>query len=140
MKCFPSVIVILTLFLCLSGQAVAQDKQPDATLELGVDVGLSWSGPLTYRGNDCTVLVVEGLSVSDAGITKAAAFGKVYGLKKLVYFNGTYTATTAEGTPGGGAGATTLKNQNGVVIELYPTTPGVNLKFAPGGVIFLIMD
>jgi hypothetical protein len=138
MKRFSLVIVILTL--CLSGLAVAQDKQPDATLELGVSPGFSWAGPLTYQGNNHDVMVVEGLSVSDAGITEARAFGKVYGLKKLVSFNGTYTPATAEGTLGGGAGAITMKNQNGVVIDLFTTTPGVNLKLAPSGVVFLIMD
>jgi len=42
--------------------------------------------------------------VIDVGITKATAFGKVYGLKGLEAFNGNYTSATAEGTIGGGAG------------------------------------
>jgi hypothetical protein len=132
-------VVILTLFICLSGLAVAQDEKPDATLELsqgqvGLGIGFSWgSGTLTYQGKKYPVKV-EGISVIDIGITKAEAAGKVYNLKKLLDFNGNYTAATVEGTLGGGAGATTMKNQNGVVINLVTTTQGINLKLAPGGV------
>jgi hypothetical protein len=77
---------------------------------------------------------VKGLSIVDVGITKATAFGKVYGLKKLEDFNGNYAADTAEGTLGGGAGVTTMKNQSGVVIDLFTTTKGFNLKLAPSGI------
>jgi hypothetical protein len=52
---------------------------------------------------------------------------------KNVKFNDGYQAT-AEGTLGGGAGATKMKNQNGVVIDLFTTTQGLNLKLAPSGV------
>jgi len=136
-------VAMLALFLCLSGLAVAQDKQPDATLELsqgqvGIGIGFSWGeGTLTYQGNKYPV-EVQGISVIDVGITKATAFGKVYGLKKLEDFNGNYAAASAEGTLGGGAGATTMKNQNGVVIDLFTTTQGINLKLAPSGVNLML--
>jgi hypothetical protein len=132
-------VVTLTLFLCLSGMAMAQDKEPDAYLELtegsvAIGIGYSWgSGTLQYQGQKYPV-EVKGLSIIDVGVTKATAFGKVYGLKKLEDFNGNYTAATAEGTLGGGAGATTMKNQNGVVIDLFTTTQGLNLKLAPSGI------
>jgi len=131
-------IWIMTVFVFLSGAALAQDK-PDATLELeqgqvGLGIGFSWGeGVLTFQGKKHT-FKVEGLSVIDVGITKATATGKVYGLKKLEDFNGNFTAGTAEGTLGGGAGVTKMKNQNGVVIELVTTTQGVNVKLAPSGV------
>ena len=136
-------VLMLALFLCLSGLAVAQDKEPDATLELTqgqVAVGIGWSwgeGTLTYQGNKYPV-TVKGLSVIDVGITKATAFGKIYGLKKLEDFDGNYTSATAEGTLGGGAGATKMKNQNGVVIDLFTTTQGLNLKLAPSGVQLML--
>jgi len=132
-------VVTLMLFLCLSGMAMAQDKEPDAYLELtegsvALGIGYSWgSGTLQYKGQKYPV-EVKGLSIVDVGITKATAFGKVYGLKKLEDFNGNYTAATAEGTLGGGAGATKMKNQSGVVIDLFTTTKGVNLKLAPSGI------
>jgi len=129
---------IMTVFMFLSGMAVAQDK-PDATLELeqgqvGLGIGFSWGeGLLTFQGKSYP-FKVEGISVIDVGITKATAKGSVYGLKKLEDFNGNYTSATAEGTLGGGAGATKMKNQNGVVIDLITTTQGVNVKLAPSGV------
>jgi len=136
-------VVMLALSFSLPGLAAAQDKQPDATLELsqgqvGIGIGFSWGeGTLTYQGNKYPV-TVHGISVIDVGITKATAFGKVYGLTKLEDFDGNYTAASAEGTLGGGAGATTMKNQNGVVIDLFTTTQGINIKLAPSGVKLML--
>ena len=132
-------VVTLMLFLCLSGMAMAQDKEPDAYLELtegsvALGIGYSWgSGTLQYKGQKYPV-EVKGLSIVDVGITKATSSGKVYNLKKLEDFNGNYTAGSAEGTVAGGAGALTMKNQNGVVIDVVSTTRGVNLKLALEGV------
>jgi hypothetical protein len=139
MKKYFALMVVLSLFLSLSGMAVAQDKEPDAYLELSegsvaVGIGYSWgSGTLIYQGKKYPV-EVKGLSVIDVGVTKVEAFGKVYGLKQLEDFNGNYTSATAEGTLGGGAGATKMKNQKGVVIDLFTTTKGLNLKLAPSGI------
>ncbi len=132
-------VITLTLFLCLSGLAIAQEKKVDATLtmsegQLAFGIGFSWGkGVLTYEGKEYP-FKVTGLSVVDIGITKATSAGKVYNLKKLEDFNGNYTAASAEGTVAGGAGALTMKNQNGVVIDLVSTTQGVNLKLSLEGV------
>jgi len=131
--------VTMTLFLCLSGVAVAQDKMPDATRmmsegQVAFGIGFSWGkGVLTFQGKEYP-FKVKGISVVDIGITKATSSGKVYNLKKLEDFNGNYTAASAEGTLAGGAGALTMKNQNGVVIDLRSTTAGVNLKLSVEGV------
>ena len=132
-------VITMILFLCLFGLAVAQDKMPDATLtmsegQFAFGVGFNWGkGVLTYQGKEYP-FKVNGLSVVDVGISKATSSGKVYNLKNLGDFNGNYTAASAEGTLGGGAGALTMKNQNGVVIDLVSTTAGVNLKLSVGGV------
>jgi hypothetical protein len=132
-------VVTMTLFLCLSSLAVAQDKKPDATLtmsegQVAFGIGFSWGkGVLTFQGKEYP-FKVKGISVVDIGITKATSMGKVYNLKKLEDFNGNYTAASAEGTIAGGAGALTMKNQNGVVIDLVSTTAGVNLKLSVEGV------
>ena len=139
MKKYFALMVVLSLFLCLSGMAIAQDKEPDAYLELSegsvaVGIGYSWgSGTLIYQGKKYPV-EVKGLSMIDVGVTKVEAFGKVYDLKQLEDFNGNYTSATAEGTLGGGAGATKMKNQKGVVIDLFTKTKGLNLKLAPSGI------
>jgi hypothetical protein len=132
-------VLMLVMAFSLFGMAVAKDEKPSATLKLSegqVALGIGWSwgkGVLTFKGEKHS-FKVQGLSVLDIGITKADAAGSVYHLTKLSDFNGTYTAAAAEGTLGGGAGVTTMKNQNGVVINLKSTTQGVNLKLAAEGV------
>jgi hypothetical protein len=134
------VLAVLVMGFCVmfSGLALAKDTSY-ATIELtqgqvGLGIGYSWGeGVLKYNGKKYPVKVT-GLSVIDVGITKASAKGQVFGLKNLEDFDGIYTSATAEGTVGGGAGATAMKNQNGVVIHLITTTKGVNVKLAPSGV------
>ena len=143
MKRLTVSVLVLVITLSLFGLVFAQEEKPDATLTLSkgqVAVGIGWSwgdGVLTFKGKNYP-FKVGGLSVVDVGITKANAVGKVYHLKKLSDFNGTYTGAAAEGTIGGGAGVSTMKNQNGVVIELLSTTQGVNFKLAGEGVKFTL--
>jgi hypothetical protein len=139
MKRLTVSALVLIIALSVSSLVFAQEEKPDATLKLSegqVAVGIGWSwgkGTLTYHRKHYR-FKVDGLSVVDVGITKASAVGKVYHLKKLSDFNGTYAAAAAEGTIGGGAGASTMKNENGVVIQLISTTQGVNFKLAGEGV------
>jgi hypothetical protein len=119
--------------------ARAEEKKPDARIELSggsvaVGVGYSWAGgTLTYQGKKYEV-EVKGLSVGDVGITKAEAAGDVYNLNKLSDFDGNYTAAAAGATVAGGAGASIMRNQNGVEIRLVATTQGLKFTFAAEGV------
>ena len=145
MKRLSAMVVVLGMVAALAGLAFAAEKEktPDATLKLSegqVAVGIGWSwgeGVLTLKGKDYP-FKVGGLSVGDVGITKAEAEGKVYNLKKLEDFNGTYVSAAAAATLGVGAGATAMKNDKGVVIYLFPKTKGVNLKLAGEGVKFTL--
>ena len=129
-------IIIGLVGLAAAGEA---EKKPDATLKMsegsvGVGIGWSWgSGTLTFKGKQYP-FKVKGLSVGDVGVKKADATGKVYGLKKLEDFSGTYTAVAVGATVGGGGGATVMKNQNGVEITVLSTTQGISFKFAADGV------
>jgi hypothetical protein len=133
------LIAVVGLMSLVGGFAVAQEKKADATLKLSEDdvavgVGFSWGkGSLTYGGKTYPVKV-EGLSVGEVGVSRAAAVGSVYNLKKLEDFNGNYTAAGTGGTIGGGASVTAMKNQNGVVIEMKSTTQGASLKLAAEGI------
>jgi hypothetical protein len=133
-----ALFVVGGLVSLLSGHAAAQAKKADATLALSegsvaVGIGFSWGkGTLTYQGKNYPVKV-EGLAVGEVGINRATASGNVYDLKKLEDFSGTYTAVGAAGTVGGGAGISTMRNQNGVVIDLKSTTQGASLKLAAEG-------
>ena len=135
--------LVLVLALVWSGLAFAEEKKPDATLKFSegsVAVGIGWSwgkGVLTHQGKDLP-FKVKGLSVGEIGITKAEATGRVFNLKKLEDFDGTYVAGTVEGTIAAGAGETAMKNKKGVVIYVSPLTKGVNFKVAVEGVNFTL--
>ncbi len=132
-------VVMMAVLVGLAALGTAGEKQPDATLKLSegsVAAGIGWSwgkGTLTFQGKDYP-FKVEGLSVGDVGISRADATGKVYNLKKVEDFTGTYSAGSAAATVGGGAGVTSMRNQNGVEINLTSTTQGVAFKVAAGGI------
>jgi len=132
-------VVMIGSLLVLASWALAQEKKPSGTLKLSegsvaVGIGFSWgSGVLTYEGKEYP-FSVEGLSVADVGISRADATGVVYNLTQHTDFNGNYTAVTAGAAVGGGAGATTMRNQNGVVIDLIGTTQGVKFNLSVDGV------
>lgn len=133
--CGAAIAAILTL----SSLAFAEDRKPEATLELtqtsvALVIGYTWGGgTLTFQDKKHPV-AVDGVSILALGVAQASATGEVFNLKTLEDFNGTYVAASIEGTLGAGAGATTMRNQNGVVIQLFTTTQGLNLKLAPEGV------
>jgi hypothetical protein len=133
--CGAAIAAILTL----SSLAFAEDRKPEATLELtqtsvALVIGYTWGGgTLTFQDKKHPV-AVDGVSILALGLAQATATGEVFNLKTLEDFNGTYVAASIEGTLGAGAGATTMRNQNGVVIQLFTTTQGLNLKLAPEGV------
>jgi hypothetical protein len=133
------LVAVASLLSITGGSGGAQDKKPDATVELtegqvAVGIGFSWGkGTLTYKGKKYPVKV-EGLSVGEVGIARASARGDVFDLKKLEDFSGNYTAAGAGATLGGGAGASIMKNQNGVEIRLTSTTQGASLKLAASGI------
>jgi len=133
-------IVALAWMGIVSGPAVGAAKEkPDATLKLSgksvaAGVGFSWGkGTLSYKGKQHP-FSVDGLSVVDVGVSAIDATGNVYHLKRLEDFNGQYTAASAGAAVGGGAGISTMKNANGVVINLHAMTRGLKFKAGADGV------
>ena len=128
-----------SLVAVLTGLVGAQSRKPDATLNLSsssvaAGIGFSWgSGTLTYLGRKYPVKIL-GLSVGEAGFTWGTAKGIVFDLKNLDDFSGTYLAGGVGVTVFGGGEAVTMKNQNGVVVELTTSNVGVNFKLAASGV------
>ena len=121
----------------LPASALAK-SHPDATVKLtgksvGVGVGVSWAkGTLTYKGKQ-HAFSVDGLSVGDVGVSSITATGSVYHLKSLEDFNGNFTAASTGAAVAGGAGVGTMKNQNGVTMNLKATTRGLSLKIGADG-------
>jgi len=131
------LIAILTLFL-FAGTALAEDKQHSATVSIksrsiAIGIGVQWGeGVLKFQGKDYK-FKIKGLSVVDLGISSISAIGKVYNLEKVSDFAGTFTSVEAGIAVGGGAGASTMKNQNGVVMNLTSAKAGIKFKLAPEG-------
>ena len=131
-------VVAMTGFALMTVVA-AQDAKPSGTVQMestsvAAGIGVSWGdGTLMYEGTPHT-FTLSGLSVVDLGISKIAAKGNVFNLKKLEDFSGTYVAGGAGATVFGGGDAVLMKNQNGVVVELTTSNVGVNFKLAASGV------
>jgi hypothetical protein len=101
---------------------------------VAVGVGYQWgSGTLTYQGRQYP-FKIKGLSVVDVGVTKATGIGRVRNLRNVTDFNGNYVAASAGAALAAGGSATTLRNQNGVVIDSISTTLGARVTLAPTGV------
>ena len=125
--------------LTLSPVARAQSDAPDASVDfsggsVAVGIGYSWGqGVLHFKGMNYP-LKVSGLSVANVGASSISASGNVYHLTKVEDFGGTYTAATAGMTIAGGAAATAMQNQNGVVMNVTSTTRGLQFTLAPSGI------
>jgi len=134
-----AVLMTAAALLLAAGDAVAEDRVPDATVKLtggsvAAGIGVEWgSGTLTYHDKQYPISV-KGLSVGGVGATSIDASGKVYSLKKLEDFDGKYTSLNTGVTAAQGVGVTAMSNPNGVTIELVSTTQGVALSLGGGGV------
>jgi hypothetical protein len=132
-------VALAGVMVMLTASALADDdKKPDGTVRISegsVAVGIGWSwgrGDLNFGGKTYH-FKIEGLSVAELGMTKAEATGSVYNLKKISDFDGIYAAASAGGTAGSGAGVSSLRNPNGVVINLKSETKGASIKVAASG-------
>ena len=133
-------IAVAAALMVSAGIGYAKEAQkPDATVQftegsVAAGIGFSWgSGTLHYKGKKYPISV-DGLSVGAVGASSISASGKVYHLKKLEDFDGTYAAAGAGATVGGGGGVATMRNQNGVVIDSVSTTQGLKVAIGAGGV------
>ncbi len=131
--------IAVGILLLLIGTMPTRAAEPEATVKItgksvAAGVGYSWgSGVLTYQG-DQYPFTVTGISAGDIGITSVELSGSVSNLKSLNDFNGNYTSVSAGATLAGGAGAVTMRNQNGVVMNLIATTRGLNFDIGVDGV------
>jgi len=130
--------IAMAALVCVGGVATA-DEKPSGTVTMesksvALGVGVTWGdGKLNYEGKTYP-FTVKGLSVVDLGVSKVSARGKVYHLRKVDDFSGTYAAAQAGAAVGGGMSVVALKNQNGVVMELSSTQTGVKLTLAGEGI------
>jgi hypothetical protein len=101
---------------------------------VAIGIGFQWgNGTLTYQGREYPFRM-NGMSVVDVGVTRVTGSGTVHNLRNVAEFTGNYVSVTAGATLAGGGSVSTLRNQNGVVIDGISTAQGVRLTLAPGGV------
>lgn len=97
-------------------------------------VGYTWGdGTLRYGGRTYR-FSVSGVTVADVGYSKITGRGRVYNLKRLQDFSGTYAAATGEATLVNGLGGQVLKNGNGVEIRVDQVTRGARLQGSADGI------
>jgi hypothetical protein len=125
--------------LGLIATAGAKPPRPSGTLSMAttsiaLGIGVHWgTGVLTTHGQRYP-FAIQGLEVGGVGVSKVQAVGQVYNLKKVEDFSGTYVAVGADAAVGGGAGILTMRNQQGVVINLQSTQQGIKLTAGVEGI------
>ena len=134
-----ALVVAASLCVPMWAATARAAEHADGTLEFNggsaaAGVGVTWgAGVLKYKGRSYA-FKVSGLSVGNVGAGTASASGEVYDLKSLDDFNGNYVAGGAGLAVAGGGAVASMKNQNGVKINLVSTTQGVKVTLGGGGV------
>jgi hypothetical protein len=132
--------LVSAVFWGLMSNAIAQESSnPSGSLTVtatsaALGIGWSWGkGTLTLLNGKQYHFKVSGLDVVAVGFKQATGVGNVYNLKNVKDFEGTYVAATASGTVGGGMGASSMRNDKGVVINLTGVGQGVDFRLAVSG-------
>jgi len=132
--------LVSAVFWGLMSNAIAQESSnASGTLTVtatsaALGIGWSWGkGTLTLHNGKEYHFKVSGLDVVAVGFKQATGVGTVYNLKNVKDFEGTYVAATASGTVGGGMGASSMRNDKGVVINLSGVGQGVDFRLAVSG-------
>jgi hypothetical protein len=134
-------LLVVALLACTAQSITAGEKAPDLSgtitvtaTSVAAGIGWSWgSGTLTLVDGSQHQFKVSGLDVVAVGIKQATGVGNVYHLKQLADFEGKYVKAAAGIAVGGGAAATTMQNDKGVVINLTSVGQGVDFRLAVSG-------
>lgn len=136
-------IALTVLLAALATPAAARDPgvsgAPVVTVLLqarsaAVGVGFTWGdGTLNYRGHRYP-FTVKGISVADVGFSRLTGRGRVYNLKRVEDFTGTYVASTGEATLGKGLAGQVLVNAAGVQLRIDNVTRGAELVGSADGI------
>ncbi len=97
-------------------------------------IGYTWGDGTLHFGGRTYHFSVDGVTVADVGYSRVSGRGRVYNLKRLQDFSGTYAAATGEATAGSGLGGQVLRNGNGVEIRVDQITRGVRLQGSADGI------
>jgi hypothetical protein len=128
--------LLLAWNISLNGAQAPDDTVKITSRMVAPAVGLSWGdGVLTYRGQDYPfTFQATGLFRDvDAAMTAAELSGQVFNLKNPADFGGNYQKAETESSESGATSRATLKNQNGVVVNLVSTIEGRQFNLSREG-------
>jgi hypothetical protein len=95
---------------------------------------MNWGDGTLTTGGKRYSFRLQGLEVGAVGVSNVQAIGQVFHLGNVADFAGTYVAVTGDAAIGSGAGVLTMRNQNGVVVNLQSTQQGVKLTAGAEGI------
>jgi hypothetical protein len=141
-------LIFAAIVLLPSTVASAPAPAPDGTVRLtsrtvSPGIGLSWGdGVLTYKGQDYPfTFQAKGLFRDvDAKITAAELSGQVFNLKRPALFNGTYHKVEGGASDVGGGTRATMKNLNGVIVNLVSTVEGRKFILGRDGITIKLKE
>ena len=131
-------LAMVVMLLAAASPGYPQSDKLSGTVSIDLTsvaagIGTSWgSGVLRYQGKTYR-FSVSGISVGDLGISTISAVGNVYNLYRPTDLAGNYAAVGAGVAVAGGVGGVSMKNQRGVLIQLYSVQQGVQLTVGPQG-------
>jgi hypothetical protein len=119
-------------FLLLALTSAASAQVPDGTLKItrrtvSPGIGVEWGqGVLIYKGQDYPFSYRAGGTFRevDTEMTTMELSGQVFNLKKVEDINGRYHKIESEESISGGGSRVTIKNQNGVVVNVVSPIKG----------------
>ena len=114
---------------------------PDGTVKItrrfvSERVGMSWGdGLLTYKGQDYSFTFQANGLFRDVDVRIAAAelSGQVFNLKSPEDFSGNYQKVEGRNAKSGAGSSATMKNQNGVVVNLVSAVEGRKFNLSREG-------
>jgi hypothetical protein len=139
-RTFLKLLITVSLFL-IWNVPLTLAQTPDGAVKItsrmvAPGIGLSWGeGVLTYKGLDYPfTFKAAGLFRDvDANIAAAELSGQVYNLNNPEDFSGNYQKVETQTSEGGAGSRATMKNQNGVVVNLVSTMEGRKFALAREG-------
>lgn len=134
-------ILIAGSILLPSNFSLVAAQVPDGTIKVtsrmvAQGIGLSWGdGVLMYKGLDYPFMFqANGLFRDvDSAMTAAELSGQVFNLKSPSDFGGNYQKVEAANAESGAGSRASLKNQNGVVVNLQSSIAGRKFNLSREG-------
>ena len=127
-----SLFLFALSLLLLAHTSAASAQVPDGTLKItrrtvSPGIGVEWGqGVLTYKGQDYPFSYRAGGTFRevDTEMTTVELSGQVFNLKKVEDINGRYHKIESEESISGGGSRVTIKNKNGVVVNVVSPIKG----------------